>query len=173
MRVARGVALLLLLQERGRITSRELAEELEVSTRTVLRDIEALSSAGVPVYSVRGSKGGFELLDGYRRDLPNPSYWQPTRRRPGRTRRATLRLSPAGLRLAALTGRPSGIRRRRDRGSMESSDSWVEVTMRMESIDSTALDVLALGPDCEVTAPEELRLRIADAAEAIGRLYRV
>src|SRR5262247_998810 len=55
---------------RGRVSARELAAELEVSQRTLLRDIEALSAAGIPVYAVRGCLGGFELIDGFRSDLP-------------------------------------------------------------------------------------------------------
>ncbi len=64
MRASRLVQLLTLLQEHGRLTTGQLAAQLEVSQRTVLRDIEALSSAGVPVYGVRGSQGGFELIEG-------------------------------------------------------------------------------------------------------------
>jgi predicted DNA-binding transcriptional regulator YafY len=63
------VSILLLLQTRGRLTAAQLAEPLEVSIRTIYRDIEALGEAGVPVYGEAGHDGGFQLVDGYRTRL--------------------------------------------------------------------------------------------------------
>ncbi len=69
MRADRLLTLLMLLQARGRMTAKALAEKLEVSERTIYRDIEALSMAGVPVYAEAGRAGGFDLLDSYRTSL--------------------------------------------------------------------------------------------------------
>ena len=65
MRASRLLSILLMLQTRGRLTAESLAETFEVSVRTVYRDIEQLSAAGVPVYADRGPGGGFQLLDGF------------------------------------------------------------------------------------------------------------
>jgi predicted DNA-binding transcriptional regulator YafY len=69
MRADRLLSILLLLQARGQMTAQELAGELEVSVRTIYRDMDALSIAGVPVYGECGPDGGYALLDSYRTNL--------------------------------------------------------------------------------------------------------
>jgi len=71
MKADRLMSVLLLLQARGQITERELAEQLEVSQRTIHRDLEALSAARIPVSAVRGAQGGWQLEKGWRTHVPS------------------------------------------------------------------------------------------------------
>jgi predicted DNA-binding transcriptional regulator YafY len=164
------VALLGLLQARGQLSAVQLAAELEVSPRTILRDIDALSTAGIPVYAVRGRQGGFALLDGFTAELPAPRHER--RRPPGGAgiQRARIRLSPRGRRLATLTGRPAGLRIRRSASPASGRGDWVQAWIRVDSAEATVLDLLALGPDAEVIDPPGLRARLAETARQIADL---
>src|SRR5215469_14244866 len=70
MKSDRLLSTILLLQSRGQLTGRELAERLEVSERTIHRDMDALSAAGVPVFALRGSRGGWKLEEAWRTQVP-------------------------------------------------------------------------------------------------------
>ncbi len=70
MRAYRMLSILLLMQSRGNVTAGDLAERLEVSRRTVYRDMEALAAAGAPIYAERGHGGGWRMLEGSTVDLP-------------------------------------------------------------------------------------------------------
>jgi predicted DNA-binding transcriptional regulator YafY len=170
MRASRLVGLLGLLQARGRMSARQLADELEVSQRTILRDIEALGAAGIPLYAVRGCSGGFELIEGFRSDLPAATSPRPRPPEP-RAPRARVRLSPRGRRLAALLGRPSGIRIRRSTTAVAGREGWVEAWVRIGSLDAAALDMLALGAEVEVIHPPELRVLVGQLARRIADLH--
>jgi predicted DNA-binding transcriptional regulator YafY len=161
VRAGRLILLTRLLQARGKVTASELAAELEVSTRTVLRDIEALSGAGVAVYSVRGPNGGFALLDGAH---AGTSAWPVHASTSGL--RATVRISAQGRRVATLLGRPRITRVRKP----TRSDGWVEATLRFDSTDAAVHELLALGPEVEVLRPAELRHRLADRAREVVAL---
>jgi predicted DNA-binding transcriptional regulator YafY len=70
MKADRLLSMLLLLQAHGRLTGRQLAARLEVSERTVHRDMEALCASGVPVFALRGSRGGWQLDENWRTQVP-------------------------------------------------------------------------------------------------------
>jgi len=78
VRADRLIALLLLLQQRGRVTAAEVADELEVSERTARRDLEALAMSGVPVYSTHGRGGGWQLIGDATTDLTGLSSDEAT-----------------------------------------------------------------------------------------------
>lgn len=170
MRAGRLLSLLLVLQNGGRFTSEELADRLGVSSRTVLRDLEVLSGAGVPVYGTRGPGGGFELLDTFAQEVPTvPPGLSPGS---GRLRRVRVRVAPSALRLALVTGRPDGWRPRpaADPSPADRPD-WVEGSFRFDSYDAALRELVALGGEVEVLLPLELRDAMAEVGRRISDLH--
>ena len=153
------------------MTAAQLAAELEVSQRTILRDIEALGAAGFPVYAIHGSAGGFELLGTSTLDLPTGSK-RPARPS-GDVERARIRLSPRARQLAALNGQLPGLQVRRS-GPRPSGErtGWMEAWLPVSSASSVVAEILALGPDAEVVAPAELRDLVRQIALEIAELHR-
>lgn len=175
MAVSRLMTLVSLLQARGRMSTTELATELEVSPRTVLRDLAALSTAGIPVYATRGRHGGFALLEGFDPDRtprrPAPPPGPGPAGDPGPPARALIRISPRGRRLAALLGRPEGLRLRRQSAPVPGREGWVEAWIRIGPLDTAVLDLLALGPEAEVLQPPGLRQAMSAAVRRLASLY--
>lgn len=152
------------------MTARELAERLEVSERTVLRDIDVLSGSGVPVYAVRGPGGGFALLDTF--DHSFPPVASHLTAGDGRIRRVRVRLAPNALQVAQLSGRPDGWRARPTAAAPDDRPDWVEGSFRYTSPEVVLRDLAALGADVEVLLPVELRRAMADFASTLAARHR-
>jgi len=167
VRAGRLISLVSILSREGRTTAGELAERLEVSERTILRDLEVLAGSGVPVYAVRGPGGGFQLLEGYSSTLPAEVWLRPASGRAA-SGRMTVRITEEGRRVAAILGYLQPLRVRPEPADQ---DGWVMATCRMRSMSSMAVEVLALGPHVEVVAPPELRDHVAELARRTARLY--
>jgi predicted DNA-binding transcriptional regulator YafY len=163
MRAGRLLSVLLILQTQRRVTAGELARRLEVSQRTVLRDLAELSASGVPVYSVRGPQGGFELLDTFRGPAGSLAGGGPTGGQE-RLRRVRVLASPAALQRALVAGEPQGWRPRPVPDAHPHAPGWLEGSFRFGSDEEALRSLLALAPDVEVLLPQHLR----DAMAAIG-----
>jgi predicted DNA-binding transcriptional regulator YafY len=153
---------MLLLERRGRLSAAALADELEVSERTILRDIEALSGAGVPVFAVRGPGGGFELLGGEGARLHGIEPWLTA---PQGRHRAVVRITSEGRRVAATMGWPDLAGRATARASAADPD---RVVVRVPSLDGLARRLLALAGEAEVVEPVELREIVRAMARSVA-----
>jgi predicted DNA-binding transcriptional regulator YafY len=167
MRAGRLISLVSILSREGRVTVAALARRLEVSERTILRDLDVLSGSGVPVYATRGVGGGVRLLEGYVPALPGQTWVRPASPRAS-TARMTVRVTAEGRRLAAILGYLQPLRVRPE---PPEEAGWVTATCRLRSVEAMAVEVLALGPHVEVVAPDELRDHVADAVRRTAGLY--
>lgn len=176
MRAGRLLAILSALQSEGRVSAGELARRLEVSERTVLRDLEELGATGVPVYAVRGRGGGFELLDTFRPGEAPPggagAAMGAAMSAAGRLRRVRVRIAPAALQRALVVGSPAGWRARPFPDTSAEHPDWVEGSFRFGSDGEAISALLALAPDVEVLLPLELRAAMADVAERVAAQHR-
>lgn len=123
--------MLLTLQQRGRLTAAELAAHLEVSIRTVLRDVEALSGAGIPIYSVPGVGGGIDLVEGFRTRLTGLSTGEAAAvmlaGQPKVAHRLGLSVDAVGARrklIEALPGEQRPVVERIDHWFIHDPDPW-------------------------------------------------
>ncbi|MFF8614920.1 helix-turn-helix transcriptional regulator [Streptomyces sp. NPDC015350] len=119
MPAGRLLSVLLLLQSRGRMSAREIAEELDVSVRTAYRDVARLQSAGVPVYAEPGRGGGYRLLDGYRTRLTGLNEGEARALflagLPGPAADLGLTAETSAARLKLLAALPAGLREEAER----------------------------------------------------------
>ncbi|WP_217215006.1 YafY family protein [Streptomyces sp. AC550_RSS872] len=171
MKSDRLLSILLLLQTRGRVTAPELAERLEVSVRTIYRDVEALSASGVPVYAERGRHGGIELLAGFRTDVTGLTADES---------RALFILAAQGAHAALGLDEALGSALRKVMAALPAPHRpAAEVTSRRILVDATrwkggpqpALDLDALQD--AVFADRRLRLRYRHSGEREQRTYTV
>ncbi|MGY5013455.1 HTH domain-containing protein [Streptomyces sp. 900105755] len=198
MKSSRLVAILLLLQTRGRMTAAQLAAELEVSVRTVYRDVEALGAAGVPLYGDAGHAGGYRLLDGWRTRLTGLTTAEAEALflagAPGPA--ADLGLGPvlAAAQLKVRAALPPELRGHADRisgrfhldapGWYADADETPYLAAVAEAVwNGRALDVRyrrwreptevrrRLGTDIEVLEPPELRARMARTIAELAERY--
>ena len=169
MSAGRLLRLMLLLQGGSRVTAAELADQLEVSVRTVLRDVETLSGSGVPVFATRGPGGGIELLEQFDREVPaHGAGLFPAR---GRLRRIRVALSASALNQALVTGRPEAWRPR-PRDVHPDHPEWLVGSFRFDSDETALRELLGLGPELEVLLPVSFRARMAEVGSAMARRHR-
>lgn len=159
-----------MLQSGQRLTAATMAQRLGVSERTVLRDLDVLSSSGVPVYAVRGVGGGFQLLDTFAHESPSmPTGFSTTT---ARLRRVRVRISPGALQRALLAGRPDGWRERLVAEPTAARPDWIEGSFRFDSYEAAVRELTALLPEVEVLLPVSVRDSMRVLAAEIAELHR-
>jgi predicted DNA-binding transcriptional regulator YafY len=140
MRASRLISILLLLQARGRMTAEALAAELEVSVRTIYRDVEALHRSGVALYGEAGRDGGYRLVDGYRTQLTGLTQAEaaalPLAALPGAARELGLSSAAAGAAAKLQAALSEDLRQRADHVQRR---LYVDPAAWYDDADSTAL----------------------------------
>ncbi|MGY1437334.1 HTH domain-containing protein [Streptomyces reniochalinae] len=177
-----------------RMTAPELAGELDVSVRTVYRDIDALSASGVPVYADRGPAGGYRLMDGYRTrptgltDSEAGSLFLSGL--PGAAEElglgAVLTTAQLKVQAALPTALAEHTRRVQNRfhldapGWFRNADpvphleaGWIETDLDVESQPVAVCDLLGLGAEAEVLGPPALRAAMTEAVTALSARYAI
>lgn len=164
MRAQRLLALLMLLKVGERMTAPQLAAELGVSERTVLRDIDSLSVSGIPVYAERGRNGGFALLPGYRTDLTGLTAEEATSLLAGAGRLESPAFAAALRKLAAAMP---------DAHRVQAARAAQRILVRPEGFVRAAPDNEALGP-VQHAVFAGLRIKVdyrrRDQAEPVARV---
>lgn len=154
MKASRLLTLLLLLQSRQRMTTTELANRLEVSRRTVLRDVEALSASGVPVYAERGRHGGIVLLPGARLNASQ--------------------LEPSELESLAVAGLDSAQRQQLGLAAAHEMATRKIAARRASALDAgPSLADMIVVDNTAWLAPDPPTINIADLALALRRRPRL
>lgn len=121
------------------------------------------------MYGTRGPGGGFQMLDTFQQAVPPlPAGLITTN---GHLRRVRVRISPAALQRAQVTGRPEGWRPRPGAQPAPGRPDWVEGSFRFDSSDTAVRELVALALDVEVLLPAELRAAMATLSRSIARRH--
>lgn len=158
MRVHRMISILLLVEAKGRIKAKELAEELETSVRTIYRDVDALCEAGIPLTTDTGPNGGIHFLEGYTVGIKNLNGED------------IINLYLNGMGVKADKQRVS-VLKNFEIYEIEEDENYIEATINMFKYDFAKYDILEIIGYAEVLKPAELRNYVEEELSNILRKY--